>query len=172
MAYYKHATTEKTFAQFVEKNESTLDAEFLLIPNVDYQRDEVYKVEGVGKMFEGTYRFRKISHSITPEGYTVAASGRMVYDAYGNFVEDGYQAGEGTGKKKANTKVKADKNYVVKLGDTLWDIAKAFSGNPFDWVDIEKANREKLVARDKRNASDTGHWIYPGQSLIIPGIML
>ena len=45
--------------------------------------------------------------------------------------------------------------YVVKKGDTLWDISKKFKGDPFDWPSIW--NRNKFI-KDP-------HWIYPGQKL-------
>ena len=45
--------------------------------------------------------------------------------------------------------------YVVKKGDTLWDIAEYFFGDPLTWPDIWKKN---LFIEDP-------HWIYPGQEL-------
>ena len=33
--------------------------------------------------------------------------------------------------------------YVVKKGDTLWDISKKFKGDPFDWPSIW--NRNKFI---------------------------
>ncbi|MFC1511868.1 LysM peptidoglycan-binding domain-containing protein [Candidatus Latescibacterota bacterium] len=45
--------------------------------------------------------------------------------------------------------------YVVKKGDTLWDIAETFFGDPFTWPDIWKRNP----------FINDPHWIYPGQEL-------
>jgi nucleoid-associated protein YgaU len=53
-------------------------------------------------------------------------------------------------------------------GDTLWSIAKRTYGNPLQWRKIWNANSGMLIARDRRNATDNGHWIYPGQKLTIP----
>jgi nucleoid-associated protein YgaU len=58
--------------------------------------------------------------------------------------------------------------YQVQKGDTLWEISKRLYGNGEEWTKIWEVNREKLIQRDLRNASDPGHWIYPGQELHIP----
>lgn len=50
--------------------------------------------------------------------------------------------------------------YIVKDFDTLWDLAFHFYGDPFTWQRIWEANR---YIRDP-------HWIYPGDTLIIPDI--
>lgn len=61
-----------------------------------------------------------------------------------------------------------DSYYVVKGGDTLWAIAGAKYGQNTAWRKIWEANKDMLIKRDKRNANDHGHWIFPGQSLRIP----
>jgi nucleoid-associated protein YgaU len=71
-------------------------------------------------------------------------------------------------KKETPTKPK-DESYTVKKGDTLWAIAGRFyKGKNTDWRRIWEANKDMLIKRDRRNASDHGHWIYPGQKLRIP----
>ncbi|ENL8761322.1 LysM peptidoglycan-binding domain-containing protein [Listeria monocytogenes] len=60
------------------------------------------------------------------------------------------------------------KTYVVRQGDTLWDLSKKFYGRNLDWRKIWNKNKALLVKRDKRNLRQPGHWIYPGQKLIIP----
>ncbi|MFC1489779.1 LysM peptidoglycan-binding domain-containing protein [Candidatus Latescibacterota bacterium] len=47
--------------------------------------------------------------------------------------------------------------YIVKKGDTLWDIAQRFFGDPVTWPDIWKKN---LFINDP-------HWIYPDQELTL-----
>jgi hypothetical protein len=52
--------------------------------------------------------------------------------------------------------------YLVEKGDTLWDLAKRFLGNPYLWPQIWNENRYIADA----------HWIYPGDPLIIPKVAL
>jgi hypothetical protein len=49
--------------------------------------------------------------------------------------------------------------HVVVVGNTLWDLAAAFYGDPFQWPRIYEANTERI---------DDPHWIYPGQIFLIP----
>jgi hypothetical protein len=50
--------------------------------------------------------------------------------------------------------------YLIKRGDTLWDLAGRFLNNPFLWPQIWDQNRYITDA----------HWIYPGDPLIIPRV--
>jgi len=49
--------------------------------------------------------------------------------------------------------------YIVVKGDTLWDLAEKWFGDPFLWPQVWDENRYILDS----------HWIYPGDPLVIPG---
>ena len=51
--------------------------------------------------------------------------------------------------------------YVVKEGDTLWNIAEKFYGNAAFWQFIWEKNASQVK---------NPHWIYPGQTLIVPSM--
>lgn len=50
------------------------------------------------------------------------------------------------------------KVHIIEKGDTLWDLAAKYLGNPLLWPQIWEANKYITDA----------HWIYPGDPLIIP----
>ncbi|HEX6308902.1 MAG TPA: LysM peptidoglycan-binding domain-containing protein [Longimicrobiales bacterium] len=54
------------------------------------------------------------------------------------------------------------REHVVRRGDTLWDLARAYLENPFLWRAIYEANRD--VVEDP-------HWIYPAERLVIPPLL-
>jgi hypothetical protein len=54
-----------------------------------------------------------------------------------------------------------EREHVVRRGDTLWDLAGRYLGNPFQWPRIHEVNT-RIVADP--------HWIYPNQVLVIPGL--
>jgi hypothetical protein len=49
--------------------------------------------------------------------------------------------------------------YRVQKGDTLWDLSEEYLKDPFAWPDMWKANPH----------IEDPHWIYPGDSICIPG---
>ncbi len=54
-------------------------------------------------------------------------------------------------------KANAPNVYVVKKGDTLWDISKRFLKNPVRWPEIWPSNKHEK----------NPHWIFPGDRLLM-----
>ena len=52
--------------------------------------------------------------------------------------------------------------YIIVRGDTLWDLAGKYLGNPYLWPQIWDQNKYITDA----------HWIYPGDPLVMPRIAL
>jgi hypothetical protein len=50
-------------------------------------------------------------------------------------------------------------HYIIQKGDTLWDLAEEWLGDPYLWPQVWDENRYILDS----------HWIYPGDPLVVPG---
>ena len=61
--------------------------------------------------------------------------------------------------------------YIIKKGDTLWNLAQQYYGDPTKCTAIYEANKEEIERAAKKNGksgSNGGYWIFPGQSIKIP----
>lgn len=62
-------------------------------------------------------------------------------------------------------------SYTIVKGDSLWKIAQRQYGNGSQWKKIYDANKDAIESAAKKygkKSSDSGKWIYPGVTLIIP----
>lgn len=102
--------------------------------------------------------FKKSQHGKIANGFEFSVTLQEVRVAKSSVVRKATQS-KGTQQKKPASKP-ASKNtyYVVRSGDTLWDIAKRYYGTP-DYRTIFNANTR--IVRDP-------DLIYPGQKLMIP----
>lgn len=74
-------------------------------------------------------------------------------------------------KSRPVSKPPTRKTYTVRSGDCLWTIAKRQYGSGSKYSTIYSANRaviESTAKRHGRASSSSGHWIWPGEVLIIP----
>lgn len=61
-------------------------------------------------------------------------------------------------------------NYTVVSGDTLWGIAARYCGGGPNWPKLYDANAatiEEEARKHGRANSDHGHWIWPGEVLVL-----
>lgn len=63
-------------------------------------------------------------------------------------------------QRPASSSTDMPTSHTVKRGDTLWDIAKLYLGDPFLWPEVYRLNAEII---------DDPHWIFPGELLKLPG---
>lgn len=83
---------------------------------------------------------------------------------------------DGTVKKAAaqsSSSGGAGGTYTVVAGDTLWAIAKKYYGSGIKYTEIYNANTSLIESTAKahgKSSSSNGHWIWPGETLVIPGL--
>ncbi|WP_435237179.1 LysM peptidoglycan-binding domain-containing protein [Psychromonas sp. PT13] len=61
-----------------------------------------------------------------------------------------------------------NKIYLVKNGDTLWDISAKYLGSPLDWPFLWRYNNRRSVIAITGKKIQNPDLIYPGQKLLIP----
>jgi len=58
--------------------------------------------------------------------------------------------------------------YIVKNGDTLWDISAKHLGSPLEWPRLWRYNNRKEIIAITNKKIDNPDLIYPGQKILIP----
>ena len=132
-----------------------------IMANLDIVATQCIDVTGLGKI-NGKYYIDSIKHDIG-SGYKQKLTMHKVQDpiiiSAPVYVEPEYTEDD-TGTV-----------YVVESGDTLWGIASDFYGAGIRYTEIYDANVDTIesTAQDHGfDSSDSGHWIWPGEELIIP----
>jgi len=65
----------------------------------------------------------------------------------------------GASRLSAQETAQTGRTHVVKRGDTLWDLARLYLGDPYLWPEIYRLNTDMI---------DDPHWIYPSEVLKLP----
>ncbi|MDX1568136.1 MAG: LysM peptidoglycan-binding domain-containing protein [Longimicrobiales bacterium] len=55
----------------------------------------------------------------------------------------------------------AEGRHLVERGESLWNLARQYYDDPFQWRRIYEANVDRI---------EDPHWIYPGQRFLVPGV--
>jgi hypothetical protein len=98
------------------------------------------------------FRFRRSALALLVAAFAAAASASDRPPTSLHLVGDHWTAWNPPTTLPPDAKV-----HIVVKGDTLWDLAKTYLGNPYLWPQIWEKNQYVLDA----------HWIYPGDPLIV-----
>lgn len=119
------------------------------------------RLKNFGSM-DGTYFVEKVTHTIARAAYTM----QLTLNRIPNADTPAGNGGEAAGQTAAGT-------YVIQKGDSLWELAKRFYGDPEKCTAIYAANQDAIErearARGKSSSSD-GYWVFPGLNIVIPEV--
>lgn len=123
--------------------------------NIHIVASHCVQISGLGKA-DGKYYVDKIKHSVGT-GYKMQLTLHKVQEPI-RVTAPAASAGGG-------------QTYTVVSGDTLWGIAKKFYGTGTKYSIIYDANVDIIESTAKahgKSSSSNGHWIWPGETLVIP----
>ncbi len=141
-----------------DANRKEITMNITMSPNLSLVATNCVEIKDFGKI-DGKYFIEEVTHSLTK---TYTQNIRL-----SKVPQKEQKEGE---RKEETTK---NMEYIVKTGDTLWDLAKKFYGSSTKYSIIYEANKENIEETAKKrglNTSKSGYWIFPGQKLIIPNI--
>lgn len=132
-----------------------------LSPKLSIMACMTVQLSEFGKM-DGIYFVEQVSHTIGRKSYTMQLK-------LSRITENGESGNGETAGSNASTA--GAESYVIKKGDTLWDLAKKKYGNGSKYTLIYEANKDAIEADAKKHgksSSNNGYWIYPGLTITIP----
>lgn len=156
--------TQKKAEKIFREKEFVCEANATCVADPNIRSNQTIEIKNVGKVMSGIYYVEMVRHVWSKDGYTQELE--LKSNTAGGLkktIHPPYSS-----KNKSSGKKSGERTYKVKPGDTLWDIARRFYKSGSKWTRIWNANKSMLIRRDSRNAHDPGHWIYPGQVLVIP----
>lgn len=119
------------------------------------------------KSMNGKYFIDRIRHTLGASGkYTMVLTMHKVVPWIKTVSVATVEAAKEEGAR--------DENYVVQPGDTLWDIAKRKLGKGPMYVQIYNDNKniiEETAKKHGKTSSDNGHWIWPGEVLVLHNVI-
>lgn len=154
-----NSKSQKYAAKSFREKEFVVEGNAVVIANPNYEANKTISIEGVGKVLSGQYYVETVRHTWSRSGYTQQLELRS--NTAGGLKPTQHPP-------VVQPKAAPQKTHTVKKGDTLWALARQHYGNGNQWRKIWEANKSMLIQRDARNRTQHGHWIYPGQKLIIP----
>ncbi len=147
-------------AKVNEANRKMLTLSITMMANPDIVATQCIDITGLGRL-NGKYYIDSIKHDIT-KGYSQKLTVHKVQDPI--IISAPVYQEEDTTDNSNNI-------YIVESGDTLWGIADSYYGSGIRYTEIYDANADTIETTAQEHgfdSSDGGHWIWPGEELIIP----
>jgi LysM repeat protein len=86
---------------------------------------------------------------------TISRSSRLVIGTVGALMAPTFAIGQDSTVASVTSRT-----HLVRKGDTLWEIARAYTNDPLRWKQVYQLNTGTV---------EDPHWIYPGERLRLPG---
>lgn len=115
-----------------------------VIPNSNYKCKRIYRFSGIGKIFDGNYYVRKVTHSIG-ESYTVDMEVTQVQQL---VLNDSTSKSRKEPAKASPPKTPSQPKYQVikiKRGDTLWALSRKYGTTVAHLAKINNIKNPDLI---------------------------
>ena len=122
---------------------------------------DTVKLNGLGKHLSGSYYVKEVLRTVGSNGYSHKAT--VIRTDFGESLKVDTKNPTQVDKtpvSSPDSSNNAQKIYIVRRGDCLWNLAKRFYGKGDLWTKIYEANTQKIMP--------PLYLIFVGQRLIIP----